>query len=229
MAERDYYLILGVPRDASQGGIRSAFRDLAKRHHPDQAGPESAERFRDIREAYEVLSHPGRRRAYDALRRPRPRAEPLAGRRRRAAPEPLAPDPVSLFGASESPRPSAEELLERWMLDFTGRRVPKAKRIAPLDCDLRLSPAEAARGGVLPLEVPVARRCPDCDGAGRVGPFPCGRCDRTGLAEGRARVRVRIPPGLPSGAVLEVPLGGVGVGHFALRVRIRVDGSPFGP
>jgi DnaJ-class molecular chaperone len=61
MAIKDYYLILGVSRDESPEGIRAAFRQLAKRYHPDRAGAESTAEFQQIVEAYEVLSDPARR------------------------------------------------------------------------------------------------------------------------------------------------------------------------
>jgi curved DNA-binding protein CbpA len=58
MARKDYYLILGVSRRESPRDIQDAFRELAKRYHPDLAGPAGAPRFQDVREAYEVLSDP---------------------------------------------------------------------------------------------------------------------------------------------------------------------------
>jgi len=51
MATRNYYLVLGVPRGESNAGIRAAFRDLVKHHHPDQSGVEDAKRFREVVEA----------------------------------------------------------------------------------------------------------------------------------------------------------------------------------
>ncbi len=62
--KKDYFLILGVCRSESTEGIKSAFRKLAKRYHPDKSGPEGTRRFQDIAEAYEVLSHPESRRRY---------------------------------------------------------------------------------------------------------------------------------------------------------------------
>ena len=64
--ESDYYELLGVPRGASDADIKRAFRTLARELHPDVSGePDAAARFRDIAEAYEVLSDPERRATYD--------------------------------------------------------------------------------------------------------------------------------------------------------------------
>jgi curved DNA-binding protein len=66
MAGQDHYEVLGVARTAGQEEIQRAYRGLARRHHPDiDAEPGAAARFREVRQAYEVLSDPGRRAAYD--------------------------------------------------------------------------------------------------------------------------------------------------------------------
>jgi curved DNA-binding protein len=68
MADRDFYQILGVPRDASQQDIQRAYRKLARQYHPDvNSDPVAAERFKDISEAYDVLSDPETRSRYDAF------------------------------------------------------------------------------------------------------------------------------------------------------------------
>jgi curved DNA-binding protein len=66
---RDYYEILGVPRDASQDDIRKAFRKLARTHHPDVAKDKSSseEKFKEVNEAYEVLGDAEKRKKYDQL------------------------------------------------------------------------------------------------------------------------------------------------------------------
>ncbi|NYG07026.1 molecular chaperone DnaJ [Phycicoccus badiiscoriae] len=68
--EKDFYAILGVPKDADDAAIKKAYRKLARKHHPDQnAGDATAEqRFKDIGEANSVLSDPEKRREYDAIR-----------------------------------------------------------------------------------------------------------------------------------------------------------------
>jgi curved DNA-binding protein len=66
MAQKDYYAILGVKRDASQEEIKKAYRKLAMKHHPDHSkGKESEERFKEVSEAYAVLSDPEKRKQYD--------------------------------------------------------------------------------------------------------------------------------------------------------------------
>ena len=67
MAEkRDYYEVLGIPRSASQDDIKNAFRSLAREYHPDvNKSPDAEERFKEINEAYGVLSDPEKRAAYD--------------------------------------------------------------------------------------------------------------------------------------------------------------------
>src|SRR5213592_5157985 len=65
---KDYYRILGVDRKADDKTIKSAYRRLARKHHPDVAkGKDSGERFKEISEAYEVLSDPQKRQRYDTL------------------------------------------------------------------------------------------------------------------------------------------------------------------
>lgn len=88
----DHYEILGIDRNADTDTIRSAWRRLARRHHPDVAeGREAPRRFIQAREAYEVLSDAGRRRRYDlwlarvSPERPRRRPAPASPRQRSSA------------------------------------------------------------------------------------------------------------------------------------------------
>src|SRR5689334_521595 len=68
VAFRDYYEVLGVPRDASEDDIRSAYRNLARQYHPDvNKDPDAEDRFKEISEAYEVLRDPEKRQRYDRL------------------------------------------------------------------------------------------------------------------------------------------------------------------
>ena len=66
MTDRDYYEVLGVPQSASDDELKSAFRRMARQYHPDvNNSPDAEERFKEINEAYAVLSDADRRAAYD--------------------------------------------------------------------------------------------------------------------------------------------------------------------
>jgi molecular chaperone DnaJ len=201
MEGRTYYMILGVPRTESPGGIRSAYRDLAKKMHPDVAGQQATRAFQEITEAYDVLSDPQRRRAYnDELRR----AEGGHVVPARQAPPARPSHPhVPIFGAAETIR-SSEDL-------------------DALDIEVVLTPEEGRRGGVLPISVPVFRRCPECGGSGRDWVFPCRACGQQGAIEDEKIVRVRIPSMARCGTILEVPLEGSGVHNFCLRLHVFVQ------
>ena len=104
MIRRSYYSILGVAPDADARSVKSAFRALARRHHPDRAGADGAPLFKKIVEAYDVLSDPGQRASYDEGLTPPRAASPHAPQRhaprphapqpRASAPEPLIPEPL---------------------------------------------------------------------------------------------------------------------------------------
>jgi len=220
MLRKDYYVILGVPRGESVEGIRAAYRDLAKRHHPDVAGASAADRFREINEAYEVLSDSDRRRRYneDLAESEVPRSSIVL----RSTVEPLSPDPPSIFERPENVRPAFDELFDRWVRNFNDTDVPKSEHEEGLNIEVVLRPDEASRGGVLPVGVPVYQQCPVCRGTGEEWLFPCLECHAQGLIERRERVRVRIPPGVRPGTVIELPLRGLGIHNFYLRVHILI-------
>lgn len=94
MERKTYYRILGVSSTESDEGIRAAYRDLAKKLHPDVAGEQATRSFQEVSEAYRVLSDPQRRREYNhKLNRPEAgEAVPV-----RRAPEPIVRDPVTIL------------------------------------------------------------------------------------------------------------------------------------
>src|SRR5437588_11861247 len=68
--EKDYYKVLGVPKDATEAEIKKAYRKLAREYHPDanKGNPKAEERFKEISEANDILSDPKRRKEYDEAR-----------------------------------------------------------------------------------------------------------------------------------------------------------------
>ena len=116
----NYYIILGVPRTADTETIRSAFRALARRYHPDAGTGSSAEKFRDVVQAYETLIDPGARERYDrtlAAREPQPKTwrRPI----RFGEPEPLIPHTPLRHGVRTSPAvASLEDLIATFLRSF---------------------------------------------------------------------------------------------------------------
>ena len=219
MARKDYYLVLGISREESPHGIRKAFRDLARRHHPDHAGPGGTPLFRDVVEAYRVLSDPQRRRQYDAEVGSRiPVHIPSRPSLRRERP---VFDPCELFTDAGAIRPTAEDLFDRILRNFVSPR-DKSERLQPLLCDVALSSGEARRGGILPLRIPIRAVCSACHGAGHVFSVACRRCDATGHAPSEVTIPLEVPPGVHSGTILDLPLDRWGITNLWLRARIYV-------
>ncbi len=227
MPGKDYYLILGIPRRETLRAIQDAFRELAKRYHPDRAGPEGTRKFQDIQEAYEVLSDPEKRKSYnyeleqDEIRI-HSRPEPIFSRPASRA-EPLVPETMSVLRDFETIRPSFEPLFERFLRNFTGERIPKGERLESLNVEVILSPEEAAGGVAIPVGVPVFYNCRQCGGSGRDWLFPCIDCNAQGIIEAEETVRVYIPSKVPDRAIIEVPIHGLGIHNFYLRLHIRIS------
>lgn len=208
MPIKSYYLVLGVSPEESSSGIRSAFRELAKRYHPDHGGPGSEERFREITEAYDVLSDPRRRRLYDlSLREPDARADTAAEDLRSRPTRSVAwPEAEPLRG-----RPSPR--------DFASFAAEMSE---PLDLEVVLSPEEARSGAVVSVPLPVLLKCPYCGGSTRRSWVSCIACAGRGLFVTEERFQIELPPHLATGATLDVPLARWGVTYGRLRMHVEI-------
>jgi molecular chaperone DnaJ len=220
---KDYYLILGVPLDAAPDEIRSAFRKMALRHHPDRQRESSPRRFQDISEAYGVLSDPFQRARYDhELRRLQERRAAAHATSRMHDPEPLISEPMPLEGMPEAVSPSLEALFDHLRRNFSNLETPEAERAEPLNFELILSPEEARQGVLVPFQVPLFLTCIRCGGMGREWLFPCEECGGEGRIIKRDAVHVRVPAGVRDGSVIELSLARLGIHNLWLRVHVRV-------
>jgi molecular chaperone DnaJ len=223
MIERDLYVVLGVDPEESDQGIRSAFRDLAKRYHPDRVGEGGAAAFREIEGAFRVLSDGEQRRDYDGVIGQRePSRVTTSAPRVASHVEPLIPDQTSLRRGGSDIGPSAEALFGRVARNFNGLSVPKAERLEPLDVQLVLSPWEAEEGGTFVIGIPVFSRCPSCSGHGRTLLLQCVACAGQGLIEGERGVTLDLPPNVDERASFVVRLDELGIRNLILRVRVRI-------
>jgi len=218
MARKNYYMILGVSDKASPSGIRAAYRDLAKKFHPDVAGEGSAGSFREVTEAYDVLSDPGRRRDYDhqLTRMAQLEGVPI----RIGVPRPSGCTTVTIRSSPESVRPSIEEMCERFLRKFSGIGMPQSECLLDLNFEVRLTPEELAQGCVVPVCVPVAHSCRQCGGTGYTWVLPCPYCEQQGLIETERTVHIPIPPSTSSGTIFEVRFQGPAVGNFCVRLHV---------
>ncbi len=185
---KDYYEILGVPRDASQEEIKRAYRRLAKKYHPDVAKDGgSAEKFKEIAEAYEVLSDPEKRAQYDRFGHVGPEQGfdfDLRDFRR-------ARETFEEFGFGGV----WDDLFDLFFGEGVRTRTrpqprTRAQRGEDLEYKLRLTLEDAAQGTRVKITVPRYVTCDRCGGSGQepgTGTRVCPMCHGTGQVEYRRR------------------------------------------
>jgi molecular chaperone DnaJ len=170
---KDYYQILGIPEKASADDIKKAYRKLAKQYHPDanRNDPNAAERFKEVGEAYAVLSDEKKRAQYDQMRK----LGPLGGFgfNRERSPSAGGPPP----GGGET-RFTFDDLSDLGGLgDIFGSIFDRGKRRRPRDPGtaergrdveyvVEIPFTTAARGGRITIEVPITDDCNVCNGSG---------------------------------------------------------------
>lgn len=222
---KTHYMVLGVAPTESRSGIREAFRELARRYHPDRVGGGCLTLFQEIVEAYKVLSDSERRRLYDqGLSHAGAGAGALfmpVFADRASTSDTVVPE-LSLPVRVEIDRPRFDAALAKIAALLAGGRAPSRERCEALDVQVILSPEHAVKGGTALLSIPGCSPCWKCGGKGREGLFPCSACDGEGLIEEDETVQIRIPPMIGDATVIEAPSRTLGVHNFYLRVQIRV-------
>lgn len=221
---KDYYSILGIDKNASVDTIKESYRKLAKKYHPDvNKAPDAEEKFKEITEAYEVLTDPKKKDMYDRYGTADPQEmhdpgfgddgffNPFGGFgrfRRQGTPKERGEDlriNISL---------SMEELYEG-----VHKKIKVKKKVACHRC--HGSGSETNETGECPkchgtgMYTRVTRTdfgysqvsspCPDCHGTGRIITNPCPNCNGTGLIEETREIEFDIPAGMPGDAYMTVP------------------------
>ena len=205
---RDYYAVLGIPRTADRATVRRAFRSLASELHPDvSTDPDAIERFRELAEAYEVLSRPDARARYDRFGFDARGLGDLAAR---------DVDISRLF----------EDLLDLGSTASFGR-----KRGRDVSAVLELSDQEALEGSRRGVHYTALTVCIACSGSGRRSASPCAECSEAGRLELDRVQLVEVPPETGDGDELRIPsAGSAGVrggepGDLVVTVRLRPTGD----
>jgi molecular chaperone DnaJ len=203
----DLYKLLGLRRDASLEEIKRAYRQLAKRHHPDrtQDNPRDTEIFKAVAVAFATLSNPERRAEYD---------RGLAASERRAANPRTrgARATASDFRRQTTP---FEDILGDFFPGWGGWPLERDERVL----EITLTSQEAQVGVSVPVDIPWKDRCSHCQGSG-LAPFSiCPGCRGSGLTHGSRRITLTIPPGVVSGTTQRLCLAN---NHLTIVVRVKV-------
>ena len=183
MAKKDYYEVLGVPKTASEQEIKSAFRKLAKKYHPDVCkDPNGAEKFKEAQEAYSVLSDANKRKTYDqfghaAFEQGAPGGGGYSYGNGNFNGMDFSDIFDEIFGRSNSDFSSFgfEDL-------FGGgkKKSNRAKSGRDLGYAMEISFEEAINGCKKDIELETMDNCPECDGKGGFGEEVCSVCNGSG-------------------------------------------------
>ena len=256
MAKRCFYEVLGVERSADEGGLKSAFRKLAMKWHPDRnPGDKNCEaRFKEINEAYEILKDPDKRAAYDRFGH--------------AAFEHGGPGGPAGFGADFGS--AFSDLFEGIFGMGAGRGRSGRERGADLRYNMEIRLEEAYSGKTAHVRIPASvtcescsgsgakagtrpkacpscggqgrirhaqgfftleRTCPNCQGRGQVIDNPCQACSGSGRVTRERTLSVNIPPGVEDGTRIRL----AGEGEAGVRggptgdlyIFLSIAGHPF--
>jgi curved DNA-binding protein len=237
---KDYYHVLGVDRNASDDEIRKAFRSLARKYHPDVAKDKrgAEEKFKQINEAYDVLSDPPKRKKYDSLGanwRDGAQFHPPHGQSRGAWRQTSHTGP----GGSEFQFDGTgfSDFFEQFFgarADAAGRHADDftdfSERGQDVEADLMVTLEEAFHGATRPISLRHSSPCEQCQGAGRLPHGPCPACNATGESSQVDTYQVKIPPAVRQGQRLRLPgRGRYGIGRGAagdLYLRVHLAPHP---
>ena len=202
MANKDYYQILGVNRNASEKEIKQAYRRLARKHHPDlNPGDKSAEaRFKEMNAAYEVLSNPEKRKKYDQFGDQWEYAEQFA----KAGGQGGVRWDVGKGGTTFE-YGDVSGLGDIFSSLFGGAGMGSRMKRGPqrgqdVESPVDISLEEAYRGSRRVIQLQTTEPCTACGGTGRVGNRVCTMCGGAGGKVIPRRLEVKIPPGVKDGS-----------------------------
>jgi molecular chaperone DnaJ len=228
MSKRDYYEVLGVAKGASEDEIKKAFKKLAMKHHPDrnQGDKASEEKFKEAKEAYEILSDSQKRAAYDQYGHagidPSMGGAGAGGAGFRDFSDAFGDIFGDIFGGGSGSRGGRSQVFRgadlRYNLELTleeAARGTETKIRIPVLSECEHCHGSGAKPGTQPVTCPtcggqgqvrmqqgffsIQQTCPRCHGSGRVVTDPCSHCHGEGRVKQHKTLSVRIPSGVDEG------------------------------
>jgi len=248
--KRDYYEVLGVNRDADEEAIKKAYRRLAMKHHPDRnAGDKSAEeKFKEAKEAYEMLSDPDKRAAYDRFGHAG--VDPSAGAAGAGAggfADAFGDIFGDIFGQGRGNRSSVYRGADlRYNLEISleqAARGTETKIRIPTQQTCTTCSGSGAKPGTKPVTCPtcqghgqvrmqqgffsIQQTCPKCHGSGKTITDPCGTCHGAGRVKHHKTLAVKIPAGVDEGDRIrlagegEAGVNGGPTGDLYVQIQVK--------
>lgn len=214
MPGKDYYDTLGIKRDASEKDIKQSYRRLARKYHPDvNPGDKSAEaKFKQINEAYEVLSDKDKRQKYDQYGDQWQHADQFEQARRQQTPQwgfNGGGGATGFHFAGGGIDSLFDELLRGGRSETFQRRA-QPRRGRNIESPVEVTLEEAYQGTKRNISLQDEEPCTSCKGTGLIQNMPCSVCRGSGTETRVKRLEVKIPPGVTNGS----------------RVRIAGKGEP---
>ena len=247
MNYKDYYKVLGVPKTAAEKDIKSAYRKLAKKWHPDaNAGnaKEAEERFKEISEAYEVLGDKEKRRKYDELGSDWASASQQAAAQQRHRSAQSQQDPFAGYGGAPGGNGGQGGFSDFFEAFFSGVgrgggqatgggrqtfNTQPPQRGEDLETPLDVTLAEAYAGVKRSVSLQIEQKCAVCSGSGVRNGSICPTCHGTGRTIVPKKFEVSIPKGIRDGQRIRLSgqgsngSGGGPSGDLFLVVRLQND------
>ena len=231
---KDYYLILGINPAATHKEIKAAYRSLARKYHPDvNAGNRQAEeKFKEIGEAYSVLSDENKRKQYNILRgvdiSPKKSSANPSQQAKKRAEEAYAQQKKKTDQSSENSRKTGTEerpfneifsefldgIFKKSTVEPTRQTSKKQEYSAPQKCgdditaDISVTIIEAHNGTVRKVNILHTETCPICKGRRVINETKCLNCDGNGEISNHKHVNVKIPANVKEGSRIKIPKEG---------------------
>lgn len=232
---KNYYAILGVTPDSSDAEIKSAYRTLARKFHPD-VNPSGTQRFKDITEAYDVLSNPQKRHQYDmingffksAFENKTSAKQAQSEYKRQAAPKDEDADKQEEKQNKKSKEDFSKKINDIFE-EFAKSKKSKsaAKKGEDIHEDITVTIKEAVNGAERTVNVMHTTQCSHCKGRKFINGNICPVCKGTGEKSEHKKITVKIPKNVKNGTKLRIPQeGNIGLnggknGDLYLKIKIE--------